>query len=212
MTPVLELASASKTFAAVKYANSSSVVWRARPISTFEETESPASDDEVDAASAIEFSRLARRFASPDYLPATTSASAPSHTTTGRVTFAELAASAQLALSTLEAAHGPATPEARRTFKVVLSALLAPGGPTPQPNVGEDGDIEVRWLVGGDLISALIYEDGAWRLRGVRADGEVIFSRRFGVSSYPDGGTLRVAADQLASMGRRVRFPALTRG
>lgn len=212
MSPVLDLASASKTFKTVKYTNSSSVLWQAQPISAFGETESPASDEVAHAGTARDFSQLAIEVAFLGYLPATTSAAAPARGATGRVTFDELAASAQLALKTVEVAHGTATLEARRTFKVVLGALLAPGGPTPQPNVGEDGDIEVRWLVGGDLVSALIYEDGTWRLRGTKADGQVTFFKRYGKASFPDEHTLRLATVQLASMGRRVRFPALTRG
>lgn len=124
----------------------------------------------------------------------------------------DLIASAEHALASVEAEHGVAMAAARETFEFVLQGLVEPGGPTPQPNVGEDGDIEVRWLVGGDLVSAMIYEDGGYRLRGLTREGRVLFAKRIRKGLLPDAETLRAATTQLAAMGKRVRFPALPRG
>lgn len=94
------------------------------------------------------------------------------------------------------------TPEALRSFQHAVSALVREGGPTPQVGNTATGSVEVQWLVGGELVSALFDANGDLNLYAEDASGDVLLDRD--IAPAEDwSATATEVRGRLAAMGSR---------
>jgi len=104
--------------------------------------------------------------------------------------------------SIISSGRAEPTPEALRSFQHTVSALVREGGPTPQVGSTASGSVEVQWLVGGELISALFDASGDVNIYAENADGGVVVDQ----DVAPDedwSSTATQVRERLAVMGSR---------
>jgi len=92
-----------------------------------------------------------------------------------------------------------------RSVRRVLKHYVADEGPTPQVAPTSAGMIEIQWVSGGVLVSALFDDDGSYNLYGAEDQGAVLFDVDVEAGNdVPSDLKLRVVA-VLAKMGATAR-------
>ncbi|MCU1525910.1 MAG: hypothetical protein JWO18_2804 [Microbacteriaceae bacterium] len=94
--------------------------------------------------------------------------------------------------------------EAADSMKVVFRRFLRDNGPTPQVGPTPEKTIEVQWLVGGSLMSALFENSGDYNLYATGPDDSVLFDVDFDAGQVPDHELEAEALSLLSHMSKQV--------
>jgi len=103
--------------------------------------------------------------------------------------------------------RGLASPsdEALASFRTVTRLFIQAGGPTPQVGSTPSGSIEIQWLTGGTLVSALFDRSGDYNLYGEDPRETVLFDVDVEAGVEPTDTIREKVQATLAEMSEHVK-------
>ena len=95
--------------------------------------------------------------------------------------------------------------EAIESLHQVLLDFVGDDGPTPQVGSTPEGTVEVQWLAGGTLVSAIFENSGEYNLYAVAPDDAVLFDADIESGERPSVELREEMSNVLVRMARQVR-------
>jgi hypothetical protein len=97
------------------------------------------------------------------------------------------------------------SPGAVRGFRRVMGQLLQDGGPTPQVAPTPSGSVEIQWVAGGYVVSALFDTSGDYNLYVVDEDHHILLDVDIEADHNPGEGDIDLLRGLLSEMGAAVK-------
>jgi hypothetical protein len=94
--------------------------------------------------------------------------------------------------------------EAVKSLNLVIRDFVQEDGPTPQLGSTPSGSVELQWLAGGTLVSALFDESGEYNLYATSKDRQIIFDEDIPAGQEAGLEVREEMLALLADMGSRV--------
>ena len=94
--------------------------------------------------------------------------------------------------------------EAANSMKSVFRRLIRDNGPTPQVGPTPDKTIEVQWVVGSCMLSAMFEGSGDYNLYATGADDSVLFDVDIDAGQFPSDRLQVEASTLLWDMSKKV--------